>query len=635
MLMGNKKKSVIFIVVLCSVLYGNTLLNGFALDDKAVITENRFTQKGFAGIKDLVTHEHFYGYNNAITGLYRPLPLITHAVEYEFFGKSALTGHLVNIILYMLVCLALFYLFTMMFPGSNYILPLLSVSLFAVHPLHTELVANIKGRDDLLNLLFLSLSAMFFIIYIRRSSWWHFIIALLFFFLALFSKESAMTFLVIIPLTLWFFCDAGFKKLFSVFGGMAIVAALYLSLRSHFLDSSSVYRIFDGYHQYCASRADRLATSTASLLDYLKLLIYPYPLVYDYSYNQIPVVSWENVKTILSVVITLTLIGYALFTFRSKNLLSYCILTYYLTLSVSANIITPTPGVFAERFLFIPSMAFSLAAAWLILKIFKTSFKKNFSPAGVPLSMPYVFLFSTGLLLCIFSTLTIHRNTCWKDDFTLFSSDLKHLQNDALANFNMGLWYTNRIPVNTPGRDTSYTLAAIRYYQRTVAIDPLFSKAYFVEGILFFNMHRYKEAITALNEAARTVTSDAPEQYSAAMAHKYAGNAWFNLGLEYFAKSDFRAAILDFQQVTVMDSSNFNAIQNIGACYYNLKKTDSAAVYYSLYLRKMPGDADAWHILGIILFSRKQVNEAIQCFSKAVKIDPQRREKYKSMGLSL
>lgn len=633
--MGNKKYPVIFIIILCSVLYANTLFNGFALDDKAVITENYLSQKGFGGIRDLVTHDYFYGCHHAVTGLYRPIPLLTHAVEYQFFGENALAGHLVNIALYMIVCVALFYLFTHMFPGSNYILPLLAVSLFAVLPLHTETVANIKGRDDLLNLLFLLLSLIFFIIYTRRSSLLHFFAALFFFFLALLSKEPAVTFLAVIPLTLWFFCDAKYKKLFFVFSGMTIVTAIYLVLRFHFLDSSSAYRIFDGYHQYCDSRADRLATSTSSLLDYLKLLIYPSPLVYDYSYNQIPVVSWENFKTIISVVVTLALISYALFTFRRKNLLSYCIITYYLTLSVSANIIIPVSGVFAERFLFVPSLAFSLAAAWLILKIFKASLKQNFSIGNLPFSLPYVFLFTVGLILCVFSTLTIHRNTCWKNDFTLFSSDLKHQQNNALANFNMGALYTNWIHANAPVSDTFYTLKAIRCYRRATDIDPMFSKAYFFEGALYYNMHKYNEAIASFNKAAKTSSEETPEKYSAAMASKNAGKAWFSLGLESFTRSDFRVSIYDFQQAIAMDSTNFSAIQNIGACYFNLKKPDSASVFYSRYVEKMPGDAEAWHDLGLSFLAWKQENEAVKCFRKAVSLDPKRREKYRTMGMNI
>jgi hypothetical protein len=298
------------------VLYANTLFNGFALDDRAVITDNSLTHKGLEGIGELVTHDHFYGFNHAVTGLYRPIPLASHAIEFEMAGLSPVTGHLVNLLLYIMACVALFYAMSKWFTQRNPLLPLLSVILFAVHPLHTEVVANIKGRDELFTLVFLSLSVICSFRYIQKSTWLHFALSLLFFALALFSKESAMTFLAVIPLSLWFFSQANLKKILYVFAGLVVVTFFYLLIRSQFVDSTSEYRFIDGYHQYCTSRADRLATSTAALLDYLKLLLFPYPLVYDYSYNHIPVVTWTNLKTILSLAIHLFLIIFALVTFR-------------------------------------------------------------------------------------------------------------------------------------------------------------------------------------------------------------------------------------------------------------------------------------------------------------------------------
>ena len=141
--MAKKYHPVIFIILVCSVLYANTLFNGFALDDRAVITENSLTRKGLEGIGDLVTHDHFFGYNHAVTGLYRPVPLVSHAIEYQVAGLSPITGHLVNLFLYILACISLFYAMLHWFPNRNPLLPLLAVILFAVHPLHTEVVANI------------------------------------------------------------------------------------------------------------------------------------------------------------------------------------------------------------------------------------------------------------------------------------------------------------------------------------------------------------------------------------------------------------------------------------------------------------------------------------------------------------
>jgi hypothetical protein len=216
----------LLIAGLCCLLYGNTLLNGYALDDRAVITDNSLTKQGFGGIGELITHDHFYGFNKAVTGLYRPIPLITHAVEYEFAGPKPAVSHLVNLALYILACLALYHALKEMLAGLNPLLPLIAVALFAVHPVHTEVVANIKGRDELLNLVFLSLSLTFSFRFIRSGSPVPFALSLFFFLLALLSKESAMTFVVVIPLALWFFGKARPVKLLAVMTVLVLVAGV-------------------------------------------------------------------------------------------------------------------------------------------------------------------------------------------------------------------------------------------------------------------------------------------------------------------------------------------------------------------------------------------------------------------------
>ena len=54
-------KQGIFLVTVVFALYGNTLTHDYALDDHIVITGNNFTKKGFAGIKDIMTHDAFVG----------------------------------------------------------------------------------------------------------------------------------------------------------------------------------------------------------------------------------------------------------------------------------------------------------------------------------------------------------------------------------------------------------------------------------------------------------------------------------------------------------------------------------------------------------------------------------------------
>ena len=151
--------------VLPFLLYYQATTFGYVLDDQIVITDNNFTKKGFAGIGDLLTTESMTGYfgeqKNLVQGnRYRPLSLITFAMEYDMFGGlNPSVSHWINILFYALTGLLLFRVLSMMFrkrPESFWWLaiPFLTSLFFIAHPIHSEAVANIKGRDEILALLF-------------------------------------------------------------------------------------------------------------------------------------------------------------------------------------------------------------------------------------------------------------------------------------------------------------------------------------------------------------------------------------------------------------------------------------------------------------------------------------------------
>jgi protein O-mannosyl-transferase len=204
------------IMILSLLIYINTLFFSYALDDGLFIMDNKITQKGFAGIKEILTTDALYGvYGDQVKvllpgGRYRPLSQVMFAIEYQLFGLNPFIGHFFNLILYSLLCLLLFKVLQIIFEKYEnkkwYLsLPFIAALLFTCHPLHTEVVANIKGRDEILSLLF-SLGTLFFVLrYIRKEKLLLLVYAFISFSLALLSKENAITFLALIPLTVFFY----------------------------------------------------------------------------------------------------------------------------------------------------------------------------------------------------------------------------------------------------------------------------------------------------------------------------------------------------------------------------------------------------------------------------------------------
>jgi hypothetical protein len=162
------------------VLYINTFHHGYALDDIAAISQNLFVKAGLKGIPDLLRTE-FWHFSNISLGYYRPLSLITFAVEWEFFKENSGVSHQINTVLYALTGLFLGVLLQkwLVVPAAKtanetldetarhnrqtqILMATLIGVLFMAHPLHTEIVANIKGRDEVLSFLFITLMLLFY-----------------------------------------------------------------------------------------------------------------------------------------------------------------------------------------------------------------------------------------------------------------------------------------------------------------------------------------------------------------------------------------------------------------------------------------------------------------------------------------
>lgn len=150
-------------------LYANTFDHKYALDDIAAVGQNLFVKQGFKGIPDLLRTE-FWHFSNISLGYYRPLSLITFAIEQEYFKDSPGISHIINTLLYGLTGVGLGALLQKWLPGQPIVAFLIGL-LFIAHPIHTEIVANIKGRDELLSFLFITTMLLAYWRYLETKQW--------------------------------------------------------------------------------------------------------------------------------------------------------------------------------------------------------------------------------------------------------------------------------------------------------------------------------------------------------------------------------------------------------------------------------------------------------------------------------
>jgi len=204
-----------------ALLYINTLPNGYNMDDELVTINHRLTSKGLSAIPEILT-EPYYKDKLGYSYEYRPVVLISFALEHQFFGENAHVGHFFNVLLYALLCVLLLKVLTLLLHNFSPLYPFLMTVFFAAHPIHTEVVASIKNRDELLAVIFGLLAWRFALNYVDTKRWTWLLGVFTAYFVSLYAKQSTSVFLLFVPLSLVLFRTTSFTKIFIVYVVLAI-----------------------------------------------------------------------------------------------------------------------------------------------------------------------------------------------------------------------------------------------------------------------------------------------------------------------------------------------------------------------------------------------------------------------------
>ena len=429
------------VAVLAVLLYAGSYGHDYAYDDLAVVKENRFVQKGLGGINDILHTQYFEGYDpNTNARAYRPVSLITYALEYEYFGLNPRVHHLVNILLYALTAIVLLLALFRMLRAYHYVLPFLTTLLFVVHPVHVDVVANIKSRDELIGFLCFSTALLFLLKDLDGPALWKKLTSYVFFFLALASKESLLTTLACIPLVLYFFREFNWGRIGKITLPYAGIFLLFLLIRASVIgtaeENSSPITYLDNPMLAATNIGERIGTNIYTMGMYLQTLIFPYRLSCDYSYNSIPLKGVADPLVLLYLLIYAGLIYFAIKTFPKKNIFSFCILWFLVTISIVSSIFILSSNAYADRFLYTPSLAVCLAASFALYRMAGLTKEQQLFSKGSPGKMAAAVLLLVIAGLAAFKT--ISYVPVWKNDMTLFAYNLKINPQNARMHKNYG-----------------------------------------------------------------------------------------------------------------------------------------------------------------------------------------------------
>ncbi len=499
-------------IVLAFALYFQCIGYGYVLDDTIVITDNTFTNQGFSGIWNILSTESFQGYFNEQKdlvqgGRYRPLSIVTFAIEHGISTSNPALSHFVNILLYGCCGLLLFRLLSMVYPEQEqwYLsIPFVVMIIYLMHPIHTEAVANIKGRDEIMAFLF-GLGALFYAMkYLLKPQVLQLVLMGGCYYLGLLSKENILTFAGIIPVFLFAFHRRDFGQIGKVFGLLMVITIAYLIQRymiiGYLINTTPITDVMNNPF-YGMSLAERYATIFYTLGKYLVLSVFPHPLTHDYYPYQIPIMQWGSLWVWLSVIVYTVLSILALVNIRKKPFFAYPWLFYIGTLFIVSNLVFEVGTFMNERFVFISS----LGIVWILVHSIMT-----YLPRYVK-SLTWLPLALLGVFGLGYSIKTWTRVPVWENAMTLNRAAVQISKNSARANSFMATALFNEYKVTTDRQEQLKLLKeADVYINRSLAILPNYGTANLMAAGVAAELHKKDNNIEKLLASFKSIWTRSP-----------------------------------------------------------------------------------------------------------------------------
>lgn len=581
-----------FIIFIISfLLYSNTLQNKYALDDFSVIKENWVIKRGVESIPLIFKTSYRYGYWNSVENLYRPLSLVLFATEWQISPDNPGFYHFINILLYALTGFLLFIVLCRVMKKINMIVLFIATLLFMFHPIHTEVVANIKSADEIISFLFILLSIKFLWKYLEDNSIKSIVIALVSYFIAFLSKESTITMLAVFPLMIYFFTDTPNIKIIKTSALFIIPALIFLIIRRSVLGNMLDINSISAIDNLLISAPDifyRTATAIKILGMYLLKIVYPHPLASDYSYNQISVVNWTNIYAIISLIIYLSLAVYAVYQFKKKSIFSFCILFFIITMSIYSNLIMTIGSSFGERFLYVPLLAFCIAFSFLLSKLLKIDIYNNAKielPVFLSNNKTILLIIIPILLIC--SIKTIARSAEWENDLSLYTADVLKSPNSAHMRYYYGLvLMKDKIADNKDKEERNkYIDMAIKEFEAAISIYPTYADAYDQLGLSYFKKGDSETAI---------------KYYEISLKHNPTkAITYSNMGVIYFNSGNYQKALELYQNAIKYNPRYADAYLNLGSTYGTLGNYKLAVQSFLKSIEYNPDNAMVYYFTGI------------------------------------
>jgi tetratricopeptide (TPR) repeat protein len=601
-------------------IYWNSLQGDFIWDDKDLILSNAGYLNDWRNLFSVFI-KPFFG--KAST--YRPLLIVSFIFDYQLWDSHSFGFHYTNLLLHTANAFMVYLLVFILF--KHRYLSLFSSLLFATHPIQTEAVAWISGRNDVI-LTFFSLLAIIFYLRWQNHTGTRRLLTFIGFLLAfgcvLLTKESGIIVFFLIMIVDYFFqpaLPARFDSKRIAYLSIILVSLLYIYLRMNILGKLGI-NIAPIGEDFIRRYLGVFIIYTY----YFKMLLFPF---HQTANPFMPYLNSVNDPVVISsFLFVFSLVLIIAICWKHLREVSFIILWIIITLLPVSGIISLTVPALEHR-LYLGTIGFSILLPLLIYRVSSLRTNGAFFE-GIKKVMTSLLL----VLIIIYCTKTVSRNTIWKDESHFWLKTIQDSPFSVFAHNNLGLVYAD---------DRQYR-RAIDEFRKALSLNPGAANVHANLGGVYVAKGLYKKGIDAYEKALKL----RPQK---AKFYNDLGNIYYHMLREYklSSKTDLEGAndhiaIHDAQELYQKSLDNYRrALQlnpidagfhnNLGDLYYLEQSYQRALGEYKLAIKCNSYYTEAYNNLGLVHFKRKHYNDAQKAFFKALELNPNFAEAYNNLAL--
>jgi Flp pilus assembly protein TadD len=594
-----------------------SLFPGFIFDDHRLIEQNELI-RDLRRVPEIFARGYWTVGDEPVPSLYRPLTILSFALNHAVAGAAALSFRAVNLLLHVGVALLVLELARRAFgarrPGEAIDPAFASALLFAVHPVHTEALGLVVGRAELLAAAG-TLGCVLLFLRGRdqeaagdaRGAWIAYAASLLCCAAGFLAKENAVVAPILALLAGMLLQRRGVAWGYALAAG-AVLAAL-LGLRLGVLGAlrpGGFVSYVDNPIAHAPPLAGRL-TALKVVARYAGLLVFPAHLSIDYSFDAVPLArGFLDPQALRGAALLAGWAAAVPVLWRRHAAAALGLAWIGVTLAPVANLLFPIGTIMAERLLYLPSAGLCLLAGGFIA----ARVRGREAERG-PATAVGALRTSLGILLVALAARGVVRYFDWRDDHAVFRAAIGVAPRSVKAQFNFGAACEER------GDDEG----AIAAYREALAIHPEFADAHYNLGGVLLRKRSWEDAVVHLREASRLQPGNV--QYLVNLAYALVGGGDPEGALEPLARA------LD------LDPRSDRAHTALGNARLALGDAPGAADAYREAVRLAPGNADYHRNLGLALAEAGDRAGAAASFRRALALRPSDADLAAALGAAL